>query len=217
MSQGKNDTAAQVKQFIAGANKHFPNGSEQLQVGGATFTVTGLTALMQSFVDNRQAAEAARTALKAKVETERTRSPSQLAVVRAFETLVRGTFGSAEALADFGLAPPKARAPQTAEQKAVAAAKRAATRTARGTLGKNQRPPLRRETSGVLPRFALRAASADATRRATMCHAMIPRPRPRSLRFVRMAAFPGWRRPCSGRDAWTLGHHPFRRCSRHSV
>jgi hypothetical protein len=150
MSQGKNDTAAQVKQFIAGANKHFPNGSEQLQVGGATFTVTGLTALMQSFVDNRQAAEATRTALKAKVETERTQSPSQLAVVRAFETRVRGTFGWTEALADFGLVPLKARAPQTAEQKAVAAAKRAATRTARGTLGKNQKKSIKGSVTAKL-------------------------------------------------------------------
>lgn len=49
---------------------------------------------------------------------------------------VRFNFGSdPEALADFGLKPPKARTPLTAEQKAAAAAKRKATREARGTKG----------------------------------------------------------------------------------
>jgi hypothetical protein len=140
MSQSKNNQAAQVKQLIIGANKHFPSGSQQLQVGGATFTVTGLTALLQSFVDTRAAVEASRAATKAKVQAEGVQAPSQLAVIRAFETLVRGTFGSsADVLADFGLAPPKARVARTAEEKAVAVAKSAATRAARGTKSKNQK------------------------------------------------------------------------------
>ena len=140
MSQSKNNRAAQVKQLIIGANKHFPNGSQQLQVGGATFTVTSLTALLQSFVDSRAAVEASRAATKAKVQVESVQAPSQLAVIRAFETVVRGTFGSsADVLADFGLAPLKARVPRTAEEKAVSAAKSAATRKARGTMGKNQK------------------------------------------------------------------------------
>jgi hypothetical protein len=36
MAKTKNSLVAQVVAFIAGANKHFPNGSQQLQVGGAT-------------------------------------------------------------------------------------------------------------------------------------------------------------------------------------
>ena len=135
-----NSLAAQVKQFIAGANKHFPNGSQELQVGGATFTVTRLTALLQSFVDTREAVEASKAATKAKAQAEQVQAPSQLAVIRAFETVIRGTFGnSADVLADFGLAPPKARVTRTAEEKAVSAAKSAATRAARGTMGKNQK------------------------------------------------------------------------------
>jgi len=135
-----NSIAAQVKQFITGAIKHFPNGSQQLLVGGATFTVTSLTALLQSFVDTREAVEASKAATKAKVQAEQVQAPSQLAVIRAFETVVRGTFGnSADVLADFGLAPPKVPVTRTAEQKAVSAAKSAATRAARGTMGKNQK------------------------------------------------------------------------------
>ncbi len=140
MSKSKSDQVAQVTQFITGVNKHYPNGSQQVLVGGATFTVTALTKVLQDLVDNREAVEAARATLLAKVQYERTQAPSELAVFRAFETVVRGTFGnSADALADFGLAPPKTRVPLTSEQQAVAAAKRAATRKARGTMGKNQK------------------------------------------------------------------------------
>ncbi len=161
MSQGKNSLAAQVKQLIIGVNKHYPNGSEQLQVGGATVTVSGLTALLQSVVDNRQAVEVSQAATKAKVQAERAQAPSQLAVIRALESTIRGTFGnSADVLADFGLAPTKVRVTRTAEEKAVSAAKSAATRKARGTMGKNQKLPLRRGTSGIPPRFAPRAATA---------------------------------------------------------
>ena len=153
MSQptGKNDQAAQVKQLISGTNKHYPNGSAQLLVGGATFTVTSLTQLMQDFVNTREAVESSKAATKAKIQTEATQSPSQLAVISAFVKVVRGTFGnSADALADFGLAPPKARAPMTAEAKAVAAAKRAATRKARGTMGKNQKKPIKGDVKATL-------------------------------------------------------------------
>jgi cell division septation protein DedD len=138
--RAKNNLAAEVKQLIAGANKHFSNGSQALQVGGATFTVTALTQELQGFVDNRDAVEASKAATKAKIEIERVQSPSQLALIRAFVTVIRGTFGnSADVLADFGLAPPKARVTRTAEEKAVSAAKSAATRAARGTMGKNQK------------------------------------------------------------------------------
>jgi hypothetical protein len=161
MAQSKSSTAAQVKQFLTGVNKHFPNGSQELQVGGGSFTVTALTALLQSYVDNREGVETSQAAASAKVQTENAQAPSQLAVFRASQSMIRNTFGnSADVLADFGLAPIKARAPRTAEQKAVSAAKGAATRKARGTMGKNQKLPLRRGTSGIRPRFAPRAASA---------------------------------------------------------
>ena len=149
--RGKSNQAARVKQLILGTKKHFPNGSETLQVGGATFMVSALTQLMQDFVDQREAVEASKAATKAKIETERTRAPSQIATIVAFETIARGTFGnSADVLADFGLAPPKARAPQTAEAKAVAVAKRKATRAARHTMSKNQKKDIKGAVKAAL-------------------------------------------------------------------
>ena len=130
--RAKNSLAAEVMQLIAGANKHFPDGSQALQVGGATFTVTALTQELQGFVDNRDAVEASKAATKAKIEIERVQSPSQLALIRAFQTVIRGTFGN------------------SAEQKAVTAAKIAATRKARGTMGKNQKKSVKGSVTAQL-------------------------------------------------------------------
>jgi hypothetical protein len=164
-AKSKADKASLVTNLITGTNKHYPTGSQVLSFGGATHTVTALTQLFQSFVDLRNAVIASQAATKAKVATERAQAPSLLVVIDEFVAFVKVTFGNQpDVLADFGLAPPKARAPQTAEQKAVAAAKRVATREARHTMGSNQRLPLRRGTRGILLKFARRAASAGSLR-----------------------------------------------------
>jgi hypothetical protein len=140
MSTSKSSRTSRARQMIVGIAKHFTNGSQSISVNGASLTVTALTQVLQDFVDQRQAVETARANLKAKVEIDRTRSPSQLAVIRAFDSVARGTFGnSPDVLADFGLEPRKARTSMTTEAKAVAAAKRNATRAARHTMGKNQK------------------------------------------------------------------------------
>src|SRR5579863_7544990 len=147
----KTSQVTEVKQLILGTQKHYPTRSSTLQVGGATYTVTALTQLMQDFVDNRTAVDAAEAATKAKIAAERAKAPSQLAVIRAFVAIVKGTFGTAaDVLADFGLAPPKARAPLTAEQKAVAVAKRAATREARHTMGTVQKKAVKGAVNATL-------------------------------------------------------------------
>ncbi len=150
-TRGMNSEATRAKQLILGMTKYYPNASTSLQIGGTNFTVSELTQSMQDFVNTRDAVEAAQAAAKAKVQTERSQSTSQIAIIRGFEAFVRATFGTkADVLADFGLAPPKAHAPMTAEQKAVAAAKRAATRKARGTAGKNQKKAIKGDVKAAL-------------------------------------------------------------------
>jgi hypothetical protein len=137
---GKSNEASRVRQLITGTNKHFPNGSQQLTVGGVAYTVTALTALLQSFVDSRDAVDAAKAAASAKIAAENARAPSLRGVVSAFVAYVRATYGnSPDVLVDFGLSLHKARTPLTADQKAAAVAKTAATRAARHVMGKNQR------------------------------------------------------------------------------
>ena len=137
---GKNEKAVAVRQLITGTKARFPNGSQKLTFGGADRTVDEVTGLLQSFVDNRTAVETAKAAASAKVDAERAQLASLLAFISEFVRFIRSTFGnSADALAAFGVAPLKERTPMTAETKAVAAAKRQATREARGITTKEVR------------------------------------------------------------------------------
>jgi hypothetical protein len=139
-TQGKNSTVSRVKQLVTGTAKHYPNGSQELFFGGETRTVSAVAQLLQSFVDLREAVLAAQATSRTRVAAEHARAPALLAVIDEYVTFVRAAFGAQpDVLADFGLAPPKARATPTAEQKAAAAAKRASTRAARHTMGKNQK------------------------------------------------------------------------------
>ena len=149
--QNKADRVSFAKQLIAGTSKHFTDGSQQLPVGGVQRTVTAVTQLLQSFVDLRAAVIASQATTQSKVEAEREQGPSLLAVIDEFVAFLRFTYGKQpEVLAYFGLAPSRAPAPQTAEQKAVAVAKRAATRQARHTMGKNQKKDVKGAVSAAL-------------------------------------------------------------------
>jgi hypothetical protein len=135
-TMSKTDRTSEVMALITGMGKRFPNGSQQLAFGGTTRTVTALTLLLQSFVDLRQAVIVAQAAAKTKVAAERGQAPGLLLVIEELVAFIKVTFGNQpDVLSDFGLAPRKVPAPLTAEQKAVAAAKRKATRKARGTMG----------------------------------------------------------------------------------
>jgi len=77
--------------------------------------------------------------------------PALLAFLHALEAFIQLTFGaSATALADFSLAPPKARTPMTAEAKAVAKAKANATRQARGTTSAKAKKAIKGNVSATL-------------------------------------------------------------------
>jgi hypothetical protein len=135
---GMGNRTARAKQFVAGARKHFANGTQVLAVAGAlaNVTVDAACAELQTLIDNRAATTAARATAKDKVKSEQTAMPALVAFMNAFEGLIRVLFaGDTASLADFGLQPRKQPVPRTAEQKAVAAAKARATREARGTKG----------------------------------------------------------------------------------
>jgi hypothetical protein len=145
---GKNEKAAAVTNIIAGAKKRL---SGKQKVPQTTLTVDGVTAELQSVVDNRAATVAAQATAKAKVAAETAAMPALDALLKVFIAFIRLEFGNdAEAMADFSLEADKAPTPQTTEQKAVAAAKREATREARGTTSAKQKQAIHGNVTATL-------------------------------------------------------------------
>ena len=134
----KGNRATRAGQLVAGAKKRFTNGTQVLTFAGplANVTVDAALAELGTLIENRNATTAARATAKDKVASEAAALPALIAFMNAFEGLIRIMFSTdSTALADFGLAPRKQRAPKTAAEKAAAAAKAKATRTLRGTKG----------------------------------------------------------------------------------
>lgn len=149
--KGKTVRAAAVSKLLAGAKKRFTNGAQQVPLGGVTMTIADATAKLQTVVDDRTAVVAAQATAKNAIAAEEAATPALDPLISAFEAFVRLTFGSdAGALADFGLEPHKVAAPLTAEQKAVAAVKREATRKARGTTSAKQKQTVKGNVTAAL-------------------------------------------------------------------
>ena len=147
---GKNTQAALVSSMIAGLKKNYPNGSTVLSLGGnhPPATVDAVTGQLGQLVANRAAVVTAQAVAQEAVDKEQAAWPALVAFAGEVEAFVRFTCGtSATALADYGLPVPKVRTPLTAEQKAVAAAKRAATRKARGTTSAKQKKAIKGNVS----------------------------------------------------------------------
>jgi hypothetical protein len=141
----KGTKATHAGRLVAGARKRFKNGKQPILVAGVSTTVDDALSELQALIDHRAAVVAAQALAKARLADERAALPALEAYMNAFTATVRFMFGNQpEALADFGMAPPRERTPLTAEQQAVTAAKRLATRAARGTRG----PRARREIHG---------------------------------------------------------------------
>ncbi|HEX8796565.1 MAG TPA: hypothetical protein VF765_36695 [Polyangiaceae bacterium] len=147
--KGKGKEAALAEQLIAGTQKHLATLT-QVIVDGSAYTPAQAEAQLQAFANLRNDVDTARAALKAKLVDETAKAPGLRAFLVAYIQFVMAAFGSSpDVLADFGLQPKKARAPLTTEQKAAAAAKRAATRKARGTTGKRKKLAVTGNVTGV--------------------------------------------------------------------
>jgi hypothetical protein len=149
----KKNTKGQVtglaKELIAGTAKHLASTTQVALLGGS-FTPDQITSKLQLLVNLRSDVDASKATTKAKIANEAAQRPALRAFMSAFESFVKAAFGSSpDVLADFGISP-KARTPLTVEAKAAAAAKRAATRAARHTVGSNQKKGIKGDVTGVL-------------------------------------------------------------------
>jgi hypothetical protein len=135
----KSKAASLAEQLIAGTKKHFSTATS-LAFGGSTFTPAQIEASLQTLSDLRTAVTTAKATTQAKVAAELAQAPALRGQMAAYVTYVKATFGNTpDVLADFGLKPKKASTPLTVDEKAEAAAKRAATRAARHTMGPVQK------------------------------------------------------------------------------
>ncbi|MGH7293492.1 MAG: hypothetical protein ACRELB_01100 [Polyangiaceae bacterium] len=132
---------------------------------------------LQQLIDNRAATTTARATARDKVQAEREATPNLVAFMNALEAFIRLQFSAdTAALADFGLPPRKQRAPLTAEQKAVAAAKRKATRQARGTTSAKAKRAIKGNITAQLVVTPANAAQAAAPEAPATAPATAPAP-----------------------------------------
>jgi hypothetical protein len=142
----KASALASLRALIAGTQKN--STSESFTFGNATYTAASLVQMLQHLVDATTAHDVAQAKVKDVFLALRDAKAQVSPVLRAYRRYLVAKYGNAtETLADFGLKPPKARAPRTSEQKAASAAKARATREARGTTSKKQKAQIH----GVVP------------------------------------------------------------------
>src|SRR5882672_8057908 len=146
---GKGQVVVVAKQFIAGTEKHLTSATPVAVMGGS-FTADQITSKLQRLVDLRTGVDAAKATTRARITAEATEMPALRAFMSAFRSFIKGAFSnSPDVLADFGITP-KARVPRTVEEKAVASAKRAATRAARHTMGSKQKKGIKGDVTDVV-------------------------------------------------------------------
>ncbi len=134
--RNKASEVARATQLIAGIQKHLAS-VPSITLASAAYTPAQIAAALQLLLTLLGDVATARSVVTAKLAAERAQAPTVRSLISALVSYVRVTFSeSPDVLADFGLAPPKARTPLTAEQQIVAVAKRASTRKARGTTSR---------------------------------------------------------------------------------
>jgi hypothetical protein len=140
--------AQRIRDLIAGTQKHPQNG--QLTFGGATFTDAALIQLLQELANATAAADSARANWQDALKNARAEQAKVVPIIQAYRSWLVTTYGNAPALlADYGVTPHKAPTPLTTDQQAEALAKRAATRTARHTMGTKQKKQVKGTVSTV--------------------------------------------------------------------
>ena len=148
-SQSKASALVNVQALMAGTEKHFPNGSFTL--GNAAYTTASLVQAIKVLADALTVLAAAHASTRDAVTALREAETKVTPLLRDYRNFVRAAFSTANAqLADFGLAPPKARSPLSSEKRVAAAAKMRSTRTARGTTSKKQKLAIKGDVTGVL-------------------------------------------------------------------
>jgi hypothetical protein len=145
----KASTLAFLQALVAGTKQHFPNGP--ITFGNATYTAASLEQLFSSLILAMTSLSAAQLSAKDAMANKRGVQAKVGPIVSAYKRFLVATFaGATQTLADFGVPPPKAKAPLSSAQRAAATAKARATRQARGTVGSKKKLTVKGNVTGVI-------------------------------------------------------------------
>jgi hypothetical protein len=129
-----------------------PSTLTGVSVEGTTYTPTTLAAKFATYTGPFQAAETAATAKQVADEARDAIQAEAHAFTMATVTALKAALGRTSAsLETVGITPDKVPTPLTATQKVTRAQKAAATRKARGTLGKKQRAKIHGTVPAATP------------------------------------------------------------------
>jgi hypothetical protein len=159
----RNQLQTADQNMIGGLSKHKAT-IPSLPIGGKTLTPDEAIQVLQTRIDASNRSLSARASAKAAVLAERSERSQTRQFVSSLRQVVRSMFeGSADVLADFGLALRKPRKVDP-QKKVTAAGKAKATRVLRHTMGKKQKAGIKATapipTGGPAP--AVNAPAAPA-------------------------------------------------------
>ena len=149
----------ELQNMVNGLINDVPSSLRSMNVGGSSMTLPQVLAQMQAMLLLFTNVASARQAFQAAVAAKKAGLVSAHAFYSNVVTNLKQVFGTNQAqLALFGIKPPKAKAQATTTTKAIAAAKRAATRQARGTKGSKQKLAIT-----TAPKATLQVLAPDGT------------------------------------------------------
>jgi hypothetical protein len=150
-------TSGKDQLILAGISKDLST-TKSIPLGGTTYTPTTLSTFIQSRIDAANEVVTAKAAWQNAAKAYLAINTQANVVVHDLKQFVIGLFGAeASQLSDFGFTPRK-KTVLTPDQKVAAAAKRAATRKARGTVG----PKAKLAIKGTVPTTAPATPAAPA-------------------------------------------------------
>jgi hypothetical protein len=148
-------------QVLVGIKKDLGNVAS-IPIGGSTYTMVALEQLIQSRIDAVNRVITAKAQWTEATAAFKALDPQVSKVVRGLRDYVINAFGeTSPVLADFGFEAPK-KGTLTPEENVARAEKAAATRKARGTLGKKQKAKIKGAVVTTAPSAGVVAAPAPA-------------------------------------------------------
>ncbi len=132
---------------IAGIDKHL---TANVTIGGVPYTPANLKEVFQVQSTALDTSDMLHKQWQDQVQAAQTASAKANTVYQSLRAYLIGLYGtgSKAILNDFGMSPPR-KTPLTAEAKAAAAVKSAATRAARRTMGKKQEKAVKGAVTGI--------------------------------------------------------------------